>query len=248
MSQKGHTNTALALAGISEGLKSFFEAKMKKDEREEDQRILEALQNPELSAMQKVHLVGKLSNQGQKSLNNILTIQNRIDRESESRRRHIEDQEYRQGKEERLHSQHLAKDISRAYKEQMQSLKDDLADPRLFDKEQRRQLKEEQKALQQEHIKNLNRIRKGQQPVFNALRVQDEAMPAQSVGLEASNQLGGMSEPVQQIVPSQQAGPQKQLWNPSNPAHKQRAIQVLQEVGDRSRANQILAEEFEYGR
>jgi len=61
-------------------------------------------------------------------------------------------------------------------------------------------------------------------------------------GLEMSDEL--LDQMSEQAQPPQ-AQPQRMRWNPQDPAHQQRAMQILQQVGDRAKANQILQQEFE---
>jgi hypothetical protein len=75
----------------------------------------------------------------------------------------------------------------------------------------------------------------------------DELSSQQEQEPEQPQMQGQQTSQAQQPQMQQAQGqPQRQRWDPKNPEHQQRALQILQEAkGDRQLANQALAQEFD---
>lgn len=271
--------------GIAKVMQTLAEAYEKKQQQEQDEEIIQKMNNPNLTEMEKAQLALKLSPNGQKALTTALDLYYKLQHQQELQRRHDEEISLRREREERLGKEHGAKDIERLYKSRLSTIKDQLRDARSAEI---KPLREEQAALQQELGQNLARLKRGEQPRFDVLQIEEEPLPAQRQGFDTMNQMsGGQNQNIQGATPginpyAENSGtsytpnapqnasrnatalsydqqpaqqqmnspaptkPQRVRWNPQDPAHQARALEILNAAkGDRAAANQQLMQEFE---
>jgi hypothetical protein len=237
--------------GIAKGLESVMQGYVKGQEKKKDQEIFEKLQNPELSPIARATLASQLSAGSQKALSAQLDFENKFARRNELSDRAQQEQEFKQSKENRLGTQNSVKDLQRLYQNKLSALKDQIKDT--FREGDKKPLRDQQSALQKELGVNLKRLREGKRPEFRHLDVEEEPMASQQASVESSNQMGMQGQQQQQMQQApqgmqqpQSGQPARQRWNPQDPAHQQRALQILQQAnGDRGLANQALMQEFE---
>lgn len=245
--------------GLGKGIANFGEAFAKQLDRRRDEEIYTQMQDPNISPVEKAKLAASLSSKGQKNLSALMNIQNRYLREQERSQRHEQEFELRGSREERLNLQNAKRDLTGAYQARLKAIQDDLRDPTLFDKDQRKALKSEREDLTRELGRNLSLLKKGQAPRFEILKGFDEELiQRKSSEFPGTNQLSGqeqamamqqqpqgqMQQQPQQGTPQQQQ--QKFKWNPKDPQH----VAIAQEAvrlagGDRAKANALIAEHFE---
>lgn len=199
-------------------------------QNQSDDRIFQQLANKDTTPLQQIQLIGKLSPNKQKSYLDMLLLSTKTARQEATNRRFEEEQTFKKGREARLNEGH----IDTIYTRRIKEIKDALKDARKIDQPP---LKEALDNLTKERDVNLKRLRKGQQPVFEFLQLEDQAQQESPI----TNNPTQVAQQAQ-TQPTQQ---QKVKFNPNNPAHAQRRLKVLEEVkGDRQRANEILSSEF----
>ena len=241
MSRKGRENTALVLGALASVGEGYLKAKTKQLEQESDAEIIGQMDNPELTPVAKAQLTARLSKNGQAALTNMLVQQKRAEKILTEEG----DLDLRAKREKRLEEQSSAKNLERVYRARLSDIKDQLKEARLSEK---KALQDEQKALIKEFGQNLARVKRGEKPRFEVLEIEEEPIPAKQLPFEGMSQLGGGPSMAQQApVPSQPQGQfQRQRWNPQDPAHQQRSLEILEASnGDRALANQQLSQEFE---
>jgi len=230
------TNAQIA-EGFLKGLTNFAQGYAKRAEKKHDEEIIQRMNDPNLSAVERAALIAKLSSKGQKSFLTLMALQNKLAHEQERERLLQEELDLRGAREKRLHGQNITNDMVRTYQARLGDIKAHLKDT--YDQKEKQALREEQKALQKELGQNLARLKKGQRPLFDVLQIEEEPLPAQTLPTETMNQMGGLQQPSMQ--------PQaKMQWDPNNPQHKAFAQEALQRAnGNRALANQLISEQFQ---
>jgi len=258
------TNQQIA-NGVSSALMAVAQGFAERERKQNDEQIIEKMNDPELSEVQRAQLAMKLSPQGQKSVLTTLELYRKLAHQQEQERQHQEEVGLRREREERLKSQNSSKDLERSYKGRLTDIKEQLKDT--YDPKARKLLQDEQKSLQKELGQNLARLKRGERPRFEALQIEEDTLPVNRRQIDTENQMGaGPNQnipgatpgirpnemPEQQMqgnAPQAQATQvqrQKVRWDKTNPEHAAFAAKVYQDTGgDRAKTNAILAEQFE---
>lgn len=196
-----------------------------------DRKILEEIVNPELSPMERIALYLKLSKPRQEAV-------------VEGLRAWSQGEEfgYRKDREKRIKNA----GIMDAYDKRLSQINADLKDPEMK-RDERRNLHKLKEDLTKEQAVNRTLLRGGKQPKFKHLEMQ----PDEEASAEAPTQDQAQNAPMDNAqAPAQQqmtqAPQQKQKWDPNNPQHIFIRDAILKQFGgDKNRANQALAQEFE---
>lgn len=257
-----HANRRAIAQGIMSGLENFALAYATGKQRERDVQIFQELEDENLSPVQRAQKASQLSDSSQKVFLQSMKIQERIEARQETAQRNAEQQALKEDREQRLG----IKDLQGTYQMRLKSLKDAFNES--TSKKERDAISTERSSLNKELGVNIKRLREGKAPIFHHLDPQDmaeymtQSSPAASMNM---NQMGGGEEAQQfsqqqpqrisntsemqgQMAQQPQQAQQhaRQQWNPQNPAHQQRAMQILEQAqGNRELANQALSQEFQ---
>lgn len=172
--------------GIAKVMQTLAEAYEKKQQQERDEEIVQKMNNPDLSEMDRAQLALKLSPSGQKAVMTAVQLYQKLAHEKAIQQRHNE-------REQRIGGQNETKDLQSMYLNRLKQIKEDLDDFSLS-RDDKKLLKDQKKALETELGKNLNRLRQGKRPVFDVLQVEEEPLPTQQVPVESMSQLGGRQD------------------------------------------------------
>ncbi len=246
MSQKGRQNTSTVLNAIAAFGEGYLNARMKAEEKERDVEAIENLDDPNLSPTQRAQIIVGMSKGGQEALSGFLTQQERAKRAA----REDEVLAQRQQREGRLKGQNQKKDIQDMYLSRLKTIKDELNET--YTEGGKKALKAERENLQKELGQNLERLKRGEEPRFEVLQIEEEPLPSLREQIGGMNQMNGFQDQASQQ--QQGAGntmptatqPKRVRWDKNNPDHAAYAAQVYESTGgDRAKTNAILAEQFE---
>ncbi|MBS0656087.1 MAG: hypothetical protein JSR46_09940 [Verrucomicrobia bacterium] len=267
MGRKGRENLAALVGGLGEGLKTAGIVYATYKQQEDDKEILQKVQDPNISPLKKAELVASLSVNGQKTLSNTLNLQQKILREEELRENRKRDEENRNLREEERMTKFFEqqalkesrearlsrKDMQEQYKTRLKHLNEDFKEART--QKERDQIKQEKDLIARELGVNIHRMKSGQDPIYRYLTPQDTSEYETTASpFGGQNLLGAGQQPqeAQQEMPQQsrmmpqEQAPQRVRWNPQDPEHQARALEVLKSVGgNRQEATQLLSEIFE---
>lgn len=158
---------------------------------------------------------------------------------------------FRNTKESRLTSQHETQTLAKMYQSASRAIQTELKD--IFDPKQKKELNQKIKDLHKEFSSNLQLVKKGKEPIFKILELDETLMP-QNAPVAQFNAMAGEEPQIQDTraqgnrskAKEHTRGRAKVKWNPQDPSHQQRALDMLKRAqGDRALANKLMQEEFE---
>jgi len=158
---------------------------------------------------------------------------------------------YRNTKESRLTSQHETQTLAKMYQSASRAVQTELNN--IFDIGKKKELNQKIKDLHKEFSSNLQLVKKGKEPIFKILEL-DEVLTPQTAPVAQFNAMAGEEPQIQDTraqenhskAKEQTRGRAKVKWNPKDPAHQEFAKTAMQQAkGDRALANTLIAEQFE---
>jgi len=221
-----------AVSDIGQGVQQRFE-------NQQDAKIIPAMFAPELSPMQRIELSLKLSPKRREAFYSAI-------------RASTEGEKFGFQKERERRLAHA--DVLGGYDKRITQINADLKNPDTK-RDERKRLSELKEKLVREQAANRTRLRGGKEPQFKYLEMQDtqpEQPSTQPLEAPAFESVRQNPEEIPSKAANQQPHSEtlvqrkKTKWNPQNPEHIARREMVLkQSGGDRAKANQLLAQEFE---
>jgi len=176
--------------GVSNALMGLAKTLEERQHRQQDEQIIEQMNNPELTEMERAQLSLKLSKDGQRAVLTAMELYRKIAHEQAAQARHQEELDIRREREGRLKGQNDAKDLDSLYKTELKSLQDQINDIPL--ERDKKPLKDKRTALQKERALNVNRVNKGLEPVLDYLTYgKERPVEAKRQGFDTMNQMGG---------------------------------------------------------
>ena len=205
---------------ISQAIGSVAGGLQERSANRNDEKIIRNMFDPELTPMQRLELSLKLSPK-------------RRDAFFSGIRAQTEGEKFGFQKEREKRLSHA--DVLGGYDKRISQLNADLKEAR---PNERKPLKELKENLVKEQAVNRARLRGGKEPIFKYLEMQDtqpEAAPPEAA-----------QQPMAQAQPSPEITGRRVKWDPSNRQHIARRDMILKQAGgDRAKANQLLAQEFD---
>ena len=184
-----NTNQQVA-TGISQALQNFANAYAEGKQREKDRELIEKMNDPNLSDLQRAQLALQLSPQGQKSVMTAMQLYQKLAHEKAIQERHQDELDIRREREERLKGQNSSKDLDRLYKTELKDLQDQINE--MHSEKDKKPLREKRTALQKERASNISRLKKGEEPVLDYLTYgKERPIETRRQPIETTNQLGG---------------------------------------------------------
>jgi len=218
-----------AIGDIGQGVQQRFENKS-------DEKVINAMFAPDLSPMQRIELSLKLSPKRREAFYSAI-------------RASTEGEQFGFQKEREKRLAHA--DVLGGYDKRISQINADLKNPDTK-RDERKRISELKEKLVREQASNRARLRGGKEPVFKYLEMQDtqpeaEAPTTRPIQAKAFESVRQNPEEIPYKQPSPEIPAQRKTkWNPKDPKHIARREMLLKQAGgDRAKANQLLAQEFD---